>query len=216
MAAFSGFLLFIFGTAIGSFLNVLILRYKPERPLFDWRALSGRSHCPACGRTLSPAELIPFFSFLFLRGKCGSCRARISLQYPLVELLTGLAFLGVPLFLNNFYGVSQELFFSFALAPWHYFLAGLWVFAFVCFIAITAIDLKHCIIPDELVVMVGVAGALAAWTLSANVAASPAMITIRASDVATAIARITPSTFTSPSCPPRITSRRAVPAAAPA
>lgn len=168
MAALSGLILFIFGTAIGSFLNVVILRYRPERPLFDLKIISGRSRCTKCKKVLSWTELIPLASFLFLRGKCSVCRERISIQYPLVEFLTGLVFLCIPLFLNNFYGVSNEIFFSFALAPWYYFLTAFWVLAFVCFILLVAIDLRHYIIPDELNVIIGVSGAFIAWLMSQN------------------------------------------------
>lgn len=168
MVALFGLFFFVFGTIIGSFLNVVILRYKPERSLFDLKILSGRSRCPTCKKNLSWAELIPLLSFLFLRGKCRECQERISFQYPLVEFLTGLAFLGVPLFLNNFYGVVNELFFSFALAPWYYFLSAFWVLAFVCFILVVAIDLKHYIIPNELVAIIGISGAFITWLISVN------------------------------------------------
>ncbi len=168
MAALPGFFFFVFGTAIGSFLNVVILRYRPERPLFDLKIISGRSRCPKCGKLIPARELIPLASFLFLRGKCSACRERISIQYPLVEFLTGLVFLGVPLFLNRFYGQSNELFFSFAMDPWYYFLVAFWVLAFVCFILLVAIDLRHYIIPDELNVMVGTVGIFVAWLLAQN------------------------------------------------
>ncbi len=168
MAALSGLFFFIFGTAIGSFLNVVILRYRPERPLFDLKIISGRSRCPKCRKVLSWGELLPLLSFLFLRGKCSACRERISIQYPLVEFLTGLVFLGVPLFLNHWYGVQNELFFSFALAPWYYFLTAFWVLAFVCFILLVAIDLMHYIIPDELNAIIGISGLFIAWFMSQN------------------------------------------------
>ena len=74
---------FILGAIIGSFLNVVILRYGTK-------SLGGRSECPSCGKKLVWFELIPIFSFLFLRGKCGSCGRKISWQYPLVEISTGL------------------------------------------------------------------------------------------------------------------------------
>src|SRR3989344_2975571 len=80
------FFVFIFGTIIGSFLNVVIARYGKE-------SILGRSHCPQCGKTLSPLELIPIASFFVLKGKCQNCRAPISFQYPTVEFLSGLFFL---------------------------------------------------------------------------------------------------------------------------
>jgi len=78
--------LFIFGSLIGSFLNVVILRLpKGEK-------LTGRSHCPNCGHELSPLELLPIFSFLFLKGKCSSCSVKISWRYFIIEVITGLLF----------------------------------------------------------------------------------------------------------------------------
>ena len=80
------FWFFIFGTVIGSFLNVVILRFESDEPL------TGRSHCPKCGRTLTWKELVPVLSYLVQRGKCIDCEERISIQYPLVEFATGILF----------------------------------------------------------------------------------------------------------------------------
>lgn len=168
MATFSGFLFFIFGTAIGSFINVLVLRYKPERSLFDLKILGGRSRCPKCRKTLLWTELIPVFSFFFLRGKCRGCRDRISFQYPFVEFLSGAIFLCVPLFLNYFYAQSNSLFFLFELPIWYYFLVFFWISIFLSFIVISAIDLKHSIIPNGLNFFVGIIGAFIAWLTYQN------------------------------------------------
>lgn len=86
-----GLFFFIFGTLIGSFLNVVILRYNTGS------LLSGRSGCFSCGKTLKWYELFPLFSYLFLGGKCKKCKSMISWQYPLVELSTGFLFLGTYL-----------------------------------------------------------------------------------------------------------------------
>jgi leader peptidase (prepilin peptidase)/N-methyltransferase len=77
----------LLGLVIGSFLNVCIYRI----PLGKSIVFPG-SHCPRCGRPIRFYDNVPVLSFLFLRGKCRSCGARISWQYPLVELLTALAF----------------------------------------------------------------------------------------------------------------------------
>ena len=96
------------GLLVGSFLNVVILRL-PRRMEWEWnrdaREVLGepelydppppgivveRSHCPHCGHQLSWYENIPVFSWLALRGRCRNCKAPISIQYPLVELLTAL------------------------------------------------------------------------------------------------------------------------------
>lgn len=79
-------LAFCFGSAIGSFLNVVILR------LPHGQKLNGRSHCPHCGRVLGVLDLFPLLSFAVLAGKCRQCGAKISPRYFLIELLVGLLF----------------------------------------------------------------------------------------------------------------------------
>jgi len=93
-------LFFVIGAAVGSFLNVIIARYPEFKSI-----LSGRSKCPECKREIAAYDLIPIISFLILNGKCRNCRKKISFQYPLVELTTGLLFL---LFFRNF-GVNYLL-----------------------------------------------------------------------------------------------------------
>lgn len=80
-------ILFILGLAVGSFLNVCICRIPQHESV-----VSPGSHCPKCGRVLGAADNIPLLSFLWLRGRCRYCGARISAQYPLVELLAGAMF----------------------------------------------------------------------------------------------------------------------------
>ncbi len=84
--------LFIAGTVFGSFLNVLILRYDSVHDTILKNA-KGRSRCPHCSKVLNWYELTPIFSFLIQRGKCRSCGVKLTLQYPLVELLGGLVFI---------------------------------------------------------------------------------------------------------------------------
>lgn len=115
---------FLFGTIIGSFLNVVILRHGAK-------GIGGRSECGSCGRQLTWADLIPVISWIYLCGRCRSCGSRISIQYPLVELLTG------------------SMFAVLAGAP-------LPILALLCALAVAAIliaigvyDLRHTIIPDE-------------------------------------------------------------------
>lgn len=83
-------ILFLFGISIGSFLNVVI-----DRLPFEESIIAGRSHCDFCKKTLAWYDLIPLFSFVFLRGRCRDCHSRLSLQYPLIEILTGLAFVAI-------------------------------------------------------------------------------------------------------------------------
>lgn len=74
---------FLFGLAFGSFLNVVILRFD------DWLAIVNKpSHCPQCKKNLKWFDMFPVFSFLYLGGKCRFCSKPISWQYPLIELTT--------------------------------------------------------------------------------------------------------------------------------
>ena len=80
--------IFLFGLVIGSFLHVVILRLRSGEPI-AW----SRSRCPHCREELRANELIPLVSFMVQRGRCRHCREKISWQYPLVELCTGLLFI---------------------------------------------------------------------------------------------------------------------------
>ena len=118
---------FIFGLCIGSFLNVCIYRLPKGKSI-----VSPPSSCPKCGHKLAFWENIPLLSYLFLKGRCSRCRERISVKYPLVELLTGILFL----LCYEKFGASLSFFsaviFSSAL------------------VVITFIDLEHKIIPDTI------------------------------------------------------------------
>ena len=81
-------IVFIFGLCIGSFLNVCIYRIPLKQDIVK---LS--SHCMNCGRKLRWYELIPVVSFLIQRGRCRSCKIKLSVQYPVIELLNGLLYL---------------------------------------------------------------------------------------------------------------------------
>ena len=129
-------LVFIFGTIVGSFLNVLVLRYNT-----GVSASTGRSFCFSCGKKLGPLELIPILSFIFQRGRCTACQSKISLQYPLVEFATGALFVAVFMKYLGLVG----LFFD----TW-YVLISLVVMSVL--VAITVYDMRQKIIPDGLVV----------------------------------------------------------------
>ena len=96
----------LFGLVIGSFLNVCIYRI----PLGKSIAFP-RSHCPKCNTPIRPYDNIPVLSYLLLWGKCRFCKNPIPFQYPMVELLTGLAFYGCgaqwrftpPTFVNSLF-----------------------------------------------------------------------------------------------------------------
>lgn len=118
---------FIFGSIVGSFLNVCIYR-MPQGKSVVWPG----SHCPHCEKKIRWYDNIPFIGYLLLGGRCRFCKERISAVYLLVELLT--AFMFVALF--NYYRLSYDFFVYLVL---------------VCsLIAATFIDIKHRIIPDEI------------------------------------------------------------------
>ncbi len=81
-------IIFSLGLIIGSFLNVVLWRLHQGESL-----LTPRSYCPKCKKRINWSDNIPILSFLALRGRCRYCRSKISLQYPLVELVTGIVFL---------------------------------------------------------------------------------------------------------------------------
>jgi len=118
---------FVFGAVVGSFLNVCIFRMPKEESV-----VSPPSHCPVCNYQISWFDNIPLLSYMALGGKCRGCGAKISLQYPLVELINGL--LALALFLR--FGPT---------------LAFLVLFIFCsALVVITFIDIEHQIIPDEI------------------------------------------------------------------
>lgn len=126
---------FIFGTIIGSFLNVVIYRYNSGTS-----PLKGRSQCFSCGKTLVWYELFPLFSFLAQKGKCRGCKVKLSLQYPTVELISGLIFIAVFL-------LNKSL-------PETVILLGI----FSTLLVIAVYDLRHQIIPDGLVAVFAMLG----------------------------------------------------------
>lgn len=140
---------FIVGLMVGSFLNVVILRY-PEILKYEWEkecaeyfekpfdkekppglAVS-RSHCPKCKNQLKAWHNIPVISYLLLRGRCAFCQTSVSLRYPLVELLTA----ALSLMLALHFGLG-----------WPLLAALLLLWLLVC---ITFIDLDTFLIPDQL------------------------------------------------------------------
>ncbi|HUQ98823.1 MAG TPA: prepilin peptidase [Gemmatimonadaceae bacterium] len=125
MEILTGVFVFVIGAAFGSFLNVCIGRW-PE----GLSVVKPRSRCPQCGHEIKASENIPIFGWLLLRGRCSSCHTRISIQYPIVEALVGLIWLGAYLE----FGLT---FSAFRLAVFATVLLG---------IAVT--DAKHFLIPD--------------------------------------------------------------------
>ncbi len=132
-------ILFIFGVAVGSFFNVVIMRYDGEAFLFDGKVLGGRSHCPHCKKTLRWFELIPVVSFLLQAGRCRRCKTPISAQYPIVEIISGLIFVFVPMKTLAFYA-----------GPGYFPLTIIWTAALEALLLASCIDIRMGIIPDEL------------------------------------------------------------------
>ncbi len=122
------FIIFVLGTIVGSFLNVVVYRYNTGLSF-----VTGRSKCFSCGKHLHWYELIPLFSFLMLGAKCLGCNSKISYQYFTVELITGLVFVGFLL--------------KFGLVP----LLPLYLLIASILIVMSVYDFKHKIIPDGLV-----------------------------------------------------------------
>jgi leader peptidase (prepilin peptidase)/N-methyltransferase len=123
-------LIFFFGTLFGSFLNVVIYRLpRDESVAFP------ASHCQNCKTPLKLYHNIPIFAWLFLRGKCGFCGVNISVQYPIIEAISGLLFIVV------FYKIGitvQALFIS---------------FLFLTLLALSIIDFRYKAVPTSLLVI---------------------------------------------------------------
>jgi leader peptidase (prepilin peptidase)/N-methyltransferase len=128
------------GAVVGSFLNVCIYRLPLDLSVNRPR----RSFCPSCKKQLTWYQNVPLLSWLFLRGRCANCGARIAFRYFAVELLTALLFLCVWKFF-----------------PWPMAIAY-WVFVSLL-VAATFIDFEHFIIPDEITIGGTVAGIVASF-----------------------------------------------------
>lgn len=88
MDIYYGIVLFVFGTVLGSFYNVVGYRLPKGESL-----IYPSSHCPKCNHKLGTSELVPIFSYIFQKGKCKNCKEKISLFYPIFELSSGLLFM---------------------------------------------------------------------------------------------------------------------------
>ena len=139
----------LFGAIIGSFLNVIIYRlprilrseWTNEAKLFlgmesandqPLSLASPRSHCPDCGTQLKALHNIPILSYCFLRGRCSNCNSLISVQYPLIELLSAF----VTAYILIAHGISEKALFSL-------------IFSY-SLIALAVIDLHEQILPDQI------------------------------------------------------------------
>ncbi len=111
-------------------MNAVIYRFPR-----DISISKSRSHCPSCDKLIFWYENIPVFSYLFLRGKCSGCGTRISIQYPIVELVSGVAaLLLMPKMLDGLSILNFVFYFS----------------VFECFLALFVIDVRHKLLPNAL------------------------------------------------------------------
>jgi prepilin signal peptidase PulO-like enzyme (type II secretory pathway) len=136
------------GASIGSFLTLVTYRLPRDEKI----GLS-RSRCPSCGTTLRVPDLLPILSWLWSRGRCRHCKARVSIRYPLTELACALG------------AVASAYHYGFTLQA--FAVAGLWW----CIVAIIVTDLEHYIILDEVQVALILFGALYHYALGTDVAA---------------------------------------------
>lgn len=127
----------LLGLFVGSFLNVCICRIPNDESI-----VFPPSHCTACNHRLGVLDLFPLFSWVFLRGKCRYCKAKISVQYPAVELSN----MVIWLFLFYKYSLSGEFIFTALL--------------FSAFLCLTIIDIYHMILPDKIVVFAAISGVI--------------------------------------------------------
>jgi len=141
----------LLGMCVGSFLNVVIYRL-PKMMQQDWQKqccelldiknengeeqqvnlIFPGSSCPACQHKITALENIPVISYLFLKGRCKSCNVKISPQYPLIEILTGLT----TAYITWHFGFSPQTLFA-VLLTW----------ALIC---LSVIDLEHSLLPDDI------------------------------------------------------------------
>lgn len=120
-------IVFIFGAMIGSFLNVLILRTP-----IDQSVSFPASHCMSCNTPLRAWHNVPILSWLFLRGKCAFCGVKISVQYPIIEIISALIFLLAAIKLGiNFQAFGIAMVFSLLLA-------------------LSVIDFRYKMVPDSI------------------------------------------------------------------
>lgn len=137
------FWIFIVGLCLGSFYNVVILRSLNGESI-----IYPSSKCPKCGEKLKPWHNIPVISYIILKGKCAFCKEKISIQYPIVELVTGILF--------------ALTYIKFGLS--HLTLMSL--FCISCLIIMTVTDLKEKIVDCNYAIAIAIAGFIYAFAIA--------------------------------------------------
>lgn len=151
-------ILVVLGLAFGSFVNAFVWRwrqqasasYKKNENDNDYSIIRGRSMCPDCRHELSAADLLPLLSWLWLRGRCRYCHKPISWQYPLVELVTAALF------------VLSYAFWPVELAGAEVAVFALWLAALVGLVALAVYDIRWQLLPNRIVLGVGMLAATGA------------------------------------------------------
>lgn len=146
-----GIIFFLLGITIGSFLNVVIFRLNTHK------SFGGRSICLSCRNQICWYDLVPLFSFCFLSGRCRYCKVKLSWQYPVVELITGIVFLLLFLKFSFIFPVFPITF---------AFTFGYFALIFAILIIISFYDLRHKIIPDSLSLTLAILSFLSVFLFS--------------------------------------------------
>jgi len=119
--------IFLLGICIGSFLNVVIYRVPLQKSI-----ISPPSSCPACGARIKPWHNIPVLGWIILKGRCANCNTKISVRYPLIEVITGFIAIAV------YYKTGLNIFFVINFA------------VFATLLALSMIDFDYKAVPDSL------------------------------------------------------------------
>jgi leader peptidase (prepilin peptidase) / N-methyltransferase len=147
--------MFLFGAALGSFIAVIADRFNTGLSF-----LKGRSVCFSCNTELRSKDLFPFFSFIFLKGKCRYCGSKIPKETFIVELLMGflsiLAFLKSGLFISDFSSIIHNSYFLIHFSLLSVISYLLLVLIFGAILLISVYDLKHFIIPDSFLIFLSI------------------------------------------------------------
>lgn len=139
------FILLVTGLCFGSFINAFVWRLHEKK---DW--LNDRSECIYCHHKLAAIDLIPVISWLLLRGKCRYCRRSISVQYPIVELITTVLF------------IASFLLWPIHLVGYSIALFALWLVIVIGLVALALYDIKWMILPSKLIYFLYIAALLMA------------------------------------------------------
>ena len=136
LSLFKFFQVFVIGTCIGSFLNVVVFRFPNNLSI-----VKPRSFCPKCKRKITWRENIPLISWLIQKGRCINCHKSISVKYPLVELMTGILFM---IFIKS----SPSVYSSITSSIFNIFLSWIFLSLLIC---ISLIDINSFWIPQGLI-----------------------------------------------------------------